>query len=180
MIRTLTVSAGLALASGAAFAEAHASGMAGDPEMTIVENAQAVEDLSTLVTAVQAAGLAETLSGEGPFTVFAPTNAAFDALPEGTLDTLLAEENQEQLTSILQCHVVEGEVTAEALSGTIEENGGEHTVSTLGGCDLTASLDGENVTLTDQNGTTVTVTTADVQASNGVVHVIDGVIQPAM
>ncbi|SHI53104.1 fasciclin domain-containing protein [Wenxinia saemankumensis] len=171
MIRTFATSATLAVALGSA-------ALAQDSEMTIVETAQATEDLSTLVTAVEAAGLVETLNGEGPFTVFAPTNAAFDALPEGTLDSLLADP--ETLGTILQCHVVEGEVMADALVGMIEDDGGEHAVPTLGGCELTAALDGENVTLTDENGTTVTVTMADVAASNGVVHVIDGVVQPAM
>lgn len=148
----------------------------GDGHGTIVDQAQATEDLSTLVTAVSTAGLVETLSGEGPFTVFAPTNAAFDALPDGTLDSLLADT--ETLTSVLTYHVVSGEVMAEALVSAIGEADGNFEVATVQGGTLTASLDGENVTLTDAQGNAVTVVATDVDASNGVVHVIDGVLLP--
>jgi len=184
--KMMTATAALALTAGAAFADAHSmknpmvGGAEMSTEMNIVENAANSADHTTLVAAVQAAGLAETLSGEGPFTVFAPTNAAFDALPDGTVDTLLMEENKDTLTTILTCHAVDSEVMSEALVGMIEDDGGEHAIPTLGGCTLTATVDGDNVVLTDENGTEATVTIADVKQSNGVIHVIDAVMQPAM
>lgn len=139
-----------------------------DPPGTIVEIAQSTPELSTLVTAVSAAGLVETLSGPGPFTVFAPTNAAFDALPAGTLDTLLADPTG-QLASILKLHVISGAVDSEA---AIAAAGG--TVETLGG-PVTVELEGDQLVVGG-----ATVTTADVEASNGVVHIIDAVItEPA-
>lgn len=165
----------LAFASaGAAFADNHAAASG-----TIVDVAVGSPDHTTLVSAVQAAGLAETLSGEGPFTVFAPVNAAFEALPAGTLDTLLQPESREQLTTILTCHVVEGSVMSDALGQLITDGGGTAEVETLGGCTLTAQAEGGNVTITDENGNAATVTAADLAASNGVVHVIDAVILPA-
>ena len=173
------------LFAGAAFAAQHGmeNPMVGGAEMfadkTIVENASASADHTTLVAAVQAAGLVETLSGEGPFTVFAPTNAAFEALPEGTVETLLMPENKDQLTRILTCHVVAADVMSDALAGMIEAEGGTHPVPTVGGCTLEAQMDGENITLTDENGNVATVTIADVDQSNGVVHVIDKVLLPA-
>ncbi len=136
-------------------------------------------DHTTLVAAVQAAGLVETLQGEGPFTVFAPTNDAFAALPEGTVDTLLMLENKEQLTQALTCHVVGAEVFSNAIAQMIADDGGSHPVQTLGGCVLQARMDGENITLTDENGATATVTIPDVDQSNGVIHVIDAVLTPA-
>lgn len=171
-----TLAAGcLALATaGAAFADNHAAASG-----TVVDVAVGSPDHTTLVSAVQAAGLAETLSGEGPFTVFAPVNAAFEALPDGTLDTLLLPESKETLTTILTCHVVEGSVMSDALAQLITDGGGTAEVATLGGCTLTARADGGNVTLTDQNGNAATVTAADLAATNGVVHVIDRVILPA-
>lgn len=181
----MTATAALALTAGAAFADAHSmkNPMVGGAEMsadmTIVENAANSADHTTLVAAVKAAGLVETLSGEGPFTVFAPTNAAFDALPDGTVDTLLMEENKDTLTTILTCHVVDASVMSEALVGLIEDGGGEYEVETLGGCTLTASIADGNVILTDENGTEATVTIADVKQSNGVIHVIDAVMTPA-
>jgi uncharacterized surface protein with fasciclin (FAS1) repeats len=131
---------------------------------TIVDIAASDENFSTLVAAVDAAGLVETLSGEGPFTVFAPTNDAFDALPEGVLDALLLPENEAVLTSILTYHVVAGEVTSDQITdGDV------------------ATVEGQNVTLSTEGGVTVndaTVTTADIDASNGVIHVIDAVLLP--
>ncbi len=152
------------------------SGSAMAQDMTIVEKAQDTPALSTLVTAVSEAGLVETLSGEGPFTVFAPTNDAFDALPDGTLDGLLADKDA--LTGVLTYHVVSGEVMAADLLGMIEGDGGDHTVTTVNGATFSAAVVDGTVQLTDGQGNTVNVVTADVDASNGVVHVIDGVLLP--
>lgn len=149
------------------------------PDKNIVENAVNSADHTTLVAAVQAAGLVETLSGEGPFTVFAPVNAAFEALPAGTVDTLLQPENKDQLTKVLTCHVVAADVMSEALVKMIADDGGTHAVNTVGGCVLQAKLDGDKVTLTDETGGVATVTIADVDQSNGVIHVIDKVLLPA-
>ncbi|MEL7188332.1 MAG: fasciclin domain-containing protein [Pseudomonadota bacterium] len=145
---------------------------------TIVEVAQGDESFSTLVTAVVAAELAETLSGEGPFTVFAPTNDAFGKLPEGTVETLVSDD-KETLGAILTYHVVEGAVDAETLTAAITEAGEEgYTVTTVGGGTFTASVVEDAVVLTDAAGNTATVTATDVEASNGVVHVIDTVLMP--
>lgn len=148
------------------------------PSGTIVEAAVANPDFSTLVTAVQAAGLAETLSGPGPFTVFAPTNAAFAKLPAGTVDTLVQPAQRETLTGILTYHVVSGRVTAADLIAQIEAGGGTATLTTVQGGTLTARVVGGNVVLTDAAGGTSTVTATDVGASNGLIHVIDTVLMP--
>lgn len=147
-------------------------------DKNIVENASNSQDHTTLVAAVQAAGLVETLQGEGPFTVFAPTNAAFEALPAGTVETLLKPENKETLTKILTCHVVGAKAMAADVQKMIADDGGKHMVETLGGCQLTAEVKDGMVTLTDENGGTATVTIADVVQSNGVIHVIDAVLLP--
>jgi uncharacterized surface protein with fasciclin (FAS1) repeats len=168
----------LARGAAAAFAVSLAAAPAFAQEQSIVELAQGNDDLSTLVTAVTEAELVDTLSGEGPYTVFAPTNAAFEALPEGALDGLLAD--QEQLRGVLMYHVVAGEVMASDLTSQIEAGGGTAEIETAGGETLTASVEGGEVTLTDQQGNTATVTQADIEASNGVVHVIDGVLMPGM
>ena len=147
--------------------------------MTIAENAPNAPNLSTLVAAVSAAGLVETLGGEGPFTVFAPDNAAFEKLPAGTVDTLLEPANADQLTSILTYHVVPAEATAAAAMQMIEDDGGMHEVTTVQGDTLTLAMDGDNLTVTDEQGNVATVTQADVMQSNGVVHVIDTVLMPA-
>ena len=145
---------------------------------TIVEVAQGDETFSTLVKAVTAAGLGETLSGEGPFTVFAPTNDAFAKIPEATL-TELTTNDTETLGTILKYHVVEGNVDAATLTKAIQDAGEDgYTINTVGGGTLTATMDGSNVVLTDATGGTATVTATDVQASNGVVHVIDTVLMP--
>lgn len=149
-------------------------------DKNIVENAVNSKDHTTLVAAVKAAGLVETLQGAGPFTVFAPTNAAFEALPAGTVDTLLKPENKEQLTKVLTCHVVGAEAMSDAISKMIADDGGKHPVKTLGGCTLTAEAKDGKITLTDENGGVATVTIADVKQSNGVIHVIDKVILPKM
>jgi len=147
-------------------------------EASIVENASNAPNLSTLVAAVDAAGLVETLSGEGPFTVFAPTDAAFDRIADESLEMLLMPENQATLQQILTCHVVGAEVFSPALAGLIEDNGGVYPVETLGGCTLEAFMDGGEIMLRDPNGRVATVETADVDQSNGVVHVIDAVLLP--
>ncbi len=173
--------AALALMSGMALAE---NPMVGGAAMfdtkNIVENAVNSADHTTLVAAVTAAGLVETLQGEGPFTVFAPTNDAFAKLPAGTVETLLKPENKDQLTKILTCHVVGKAVMLDALNKMIADDGGKHPVPTLGGCTLQASYEGDMVKLTDEGGNVATVTIADVVQSNGVIHVIDTVMLPAM
>ncbi len=146
----------------------------------IIENAVNSADHTTLVAAVQAAGLVETLSGEGPFTVFAPVNAAFEALPEGTVENLLLPENKDQLTGVLTYHVIAGDIMSTDLVGLINDNGGEYKAATVQGGELTFSLDGDAVKITDANGGVATVTIADVDQSNGVIHVIDAVLLPAM
>lgn len=174
----------LAFASTSAMADGHSTGnpMVGGAEMfadkNIVENAVNSEDHTTLVAAVKAAGLVETLQGDGPFTVFAPTNDAFTALPEGTVETLLKPENKGALTEVLTCHVVGKAVMAKALQGMIADDGGEHPVPTLGGCTLQARYADGKMMLEDENGNIATVTIADVQQSNGVIHVIDAVMIP--
>jgi uncharacterized surface protein with fasciclin (FAS1) repeats len=145
---------------------------------TIVENAVNSKDHTTLVAAVTAAGLVETLSGAGPFTVFAPTNAAFAALPAGTVDTLLKPENKDMLTKILTCHVVAANALAADVQKMVMDDGGSHKVTTVGGCVLEAKVADGKVMLTDEAGGTATVTIADVKQSNGVIHVIDKVLLP--
>jgi uncharacterized surface protein with fasciclin (FAS1) repeats len=149
------------------------------PDMNIVENASTSKDLSTLVAAVSAAGLVETLSSEGPFTVFAPTNTAFAALPEGTVETLLEPENKAKLSSILTYHVVSGNIMAGDLMKMIEEGKGKTSFATVNGEMLTAMVVDGKVMIKDAKGGTATVTAADVKQSNGVVHVIDTVLMPA-
>jgi len=144
----------------------------------IVENAMNSKDHTTLVAAVKAAGLVETLSGPGPFTVFAPTNEAFAALPAGAVDTLMKPENKEQLTKVLTCHVVSADAMSSAIGKMIADDGGTHPVKTVGGCTLQAKMDGDKITLTDETGGVATVTIADVKQSNGVIHVIDKVLMP--
>ena len=146
---------------------------------TIVENAVNSKDHTTLVAAVKAAGLVDTLSGKGPFTVFAPTNAAFAKLPAGTVDTLVKPENKAALTKILTCHVVAANAMSSAINKMIADDKGTHPVKTVGGCMLQAKKDGNKITLTDEKGGVATVTIADVRQSNGVIHVIDSVLLPA-
>ncbi|HHZ07377.1 MAG TPA: fasciclin domain-containing protein [Rhizobiales bacterium] len=149
-------------------------------DKNIVENAVNSADHTTLVAAVKAAGLVETLSGPGPFTVFAPVNAAFEALPAGTVDTLLKPENKDQLTKVLTCHVVAAKAMAADVTKMVMDGGGEHKVETVGGCVLTLKAADGKVTVTDENGTVATVTIADVDQSNGVIHVVDKVLLPKM
>lgn len=145
---------------------------------TIVDVAVGSRDHTTLVTAVQAAGLGETLSGEGPFTVFAPTNDAFAKLPAGTVEALVQPANRATLTAVLTYHVVAGELKAADVLAAIEAGGGSATLTTVQGAELTASLQGGSVILTDAAGGTATVTATDLDASNGVIHVIDTVVMP--
>ena len=148
------------------------------PGRTVVELAAGAPDFSTLVAAVQAAGLAETLSGKGPFTVFAPTNAAFRKLPAGTVETLVQPANRQQLTSILTYHVVPGRLNAAQVLQAIRQGGGSATLTTVQGGKLTARLHGGSVVLTDAKGGTSRVTATDLMGSNGVIHVIDTVVMP--
>lgn len=144
----------------------------------IVDVAAGNADFSTLVTAVKAAGLVETLSGEGPFTVFAPNNAAFAKLPAGTVDSLLKPESLEKLKSVLTYHVVAGKFDAAAVTDAINKNNGKYTVTTVQGGTIVLSLKDGKVMLTDANGGMATVILADVAASNGVIHAIDTVVMP--
>ncbi|QJP33581.1 fasciclin domain-containing protein [Nonlabens sp. Ci31] len=146
----------------------------------IVEAAAASEDHTTLVAAVKAADLVGVLTGEGPFTVFAPTNAAFDALPEGTVPTLLKPENKAALTGVLTYHVIAGKFNAKDVIGLINKNDGKATVATVAGAELTLSLKDGKVMVTDANGNSATVIAADLNQTNGVIHVIDTVLLPKM
>ena len=174
----LAVTGGLMSTTAFAADNPMVGGAAMYADKNIVENAVNSADHTTLVAAVQAAGLAETLQGVGPFTVFAPVNAAFEALPDGTVETLLKPENKDALVKVLTCHVVGKAVLADALRGMIDDDGGKHPVPTLGGCTLQASYDGDMMMLEDENGTVANVTIADVMQSNGVIHVIDAVLTP--
>ncbi|MEI4470132.1 fasciclin domain-containing protein [Frigidibacter sp. MR17.24] len=147
---------------------------------TIVENAVNSADHTTLVVAVKAAGLVETLSGPGPFTVFAPTDEAFAKLPAGTVETLLKPENKDQLVKILTCHVVAADAMAADIGKMIKDDGGAHEIKTVGGCAFTASMQGDKLMIEDGKGQMATVTIADVKQSNGVIHVIDTVLLPQM
>jgi len=144
----------------------------------IIDNAVNSKDHTTLVAAVKAAGLVDTLKGPGPFTVFAPTNAAFAALPAGTVDTLLKPESKPALTKVLTYHVVAGKMDAAALTKAIMAGGGKATLKTVSGGTLTASSAGGKVMVMDESGGTANVTIADVIQSNGVIHVVDKVLLP--
>ena len=182
-IQRLAIAAGLALASAAAssaFAAGNPAvgGAALAATKTIVENASAATDLSTLVTALKAAGLVDTLAGKGPFTVFAPTNQAFAKLPTGTVETLLKPENKATLTGILTYHVVPGTHPSSQLAAAARSHGGHSTLKTVQGEELTVELKDGKVWVVDAKGGKSAVTTADVMQSNGVVHVIDSVLMP--
>lgn len=148
------------------------------PSKNIIENAVNSKDHTTLVAAVKAAGLVETLQGKGPFTVFAPTNAAFDKLPKGTVETLLKPENLKTLQTVLTYHVVSGKLNASELMNLIKKGNGKAVLKTVSGGTLTAWMKGKDVYLTDENGNSAKVTIADVNQSNGVIHVIDAVVTP--
>lgn len=148
------------------------------PEKDIVDNAVNSKDHTTLVAAVKAAGLVETLKSAGPFTVFAPTNAAFDKLPAGTVETVLKPENKDMLTKILTYHVVAGKMDARAIAKAIKSGNGKAELKTVSGGKLWASMQGNKLILTDEKGGTATVTIANVMQKNGVIHVIDTVLMP--
>ena len=180
--RTLRYAAlGLLLSTSVALAK---DPMVGGHEMyaskNIIQNASKSDDHTTLVAAVKAAGLVSTLEGKGPFTVFAPTNEAFSALPAGTVDTLLKPENKEKLTSILTYHVVAGDYTGMKLEKEIKAGGGKAELKTVNGEKLTAMMteDGKGIELKDAKGDVAMVTIADVKQSNGVIHVINKVLMP--
>jgi uncharacterized surface protein with fasciclin (FAS1) repeats len=185
MIRTSKIIAALgaltlALSAASAFSQKdpEVGGAAMYPTKNIVQNAVNSQDHTTLVAAVKAAGLVDTLSGPGPFTVFAPTNEAFAKLPEGTVDTLLKPENKDQLVKILTYHVVAGRLTSKDIAKLIKQGGGKAQLKTVSGGTLTASMDGGKLILTDEKGGTATVTIPNVYQSNGVIHVIDAVLMP--
>jgi uncharacterized surface protein with fasciclin (FAS1) repeats len=166
---------------GVAYAEnPMVGGAAMFEDKNIIENAVNSADHTTLVAAVQAAGLVETLSGPGPFTVFAPVNAAFEALPAGTVEGLLAPEAKDQLTAVLTYHVVAGDIKSADLIKMITDAGGTLKVATVQGGELSFAIEGDMVKITDAAGGVATVTIADVDQSNGVIHVIDKVLLPAM
>lgn len=179
--RTLAASAAFLMA-GSALALAENPMVGGAPMFetkNIVENAVNSKDHTTLVAAVKAAGLVETLQGDGPFTVFAPVNSAFDALPKGTVETLLKPENKAQLTKILTCHVVAAKALSGAIDKMVADDGGMHPVKTVGGCEFTAMTKDGQIMIKDGQGNVANVTIADVEQSNGVIHVIDTVLLPA-
>ena len=148
------------------------------PSKNIVENAVNSKDHTTLVAAVKAAGLVETLQSKGPFTVFAPTNTAFEKLPAGTVETLVMPENKETLTKILTYHVVPGRISSKDLMAWIKKNGGKYMAKTVQGEELTFWMKGMNLYVKDTKGNSAKITTADVNQSNGVIHVIDTVLMP--
>lgn len=173
------IAATTALAATTAFPVAAHNHKAAKAQPNIVSAAQGTGVHNTLVAAVQAAGLVETLSGPGPFTVFAPTDAAFGKLPAGTVETLVKPENKATLTKILTYHAVPGNVTAADVIGLINAGGGMAKIETIAGQQLTARLVNGKVVITDAKGRTAAVTQADVNVSNGVLHVTDGVFLPA-
>lgn len=180
-MKAIRIAALLALTTTAAFAaNPDVGGAPMYEDKNIVENAVNSADHTTLVAAVTAAGLVETLSGPGPFTVFAPTNEAFAKLPAGTVENLLKPENKDMLTKILTCHVVAADAMAADIEKMVADDGGKHTVKTVGGCEFTAMAKDGMLMIEDGQGNVATVTIADVKQSNGVIHVIDTVLLPAM
>ena len=180
-LSTLVVAAVMsvaALSAASAFAQVTVGGAPMYANKDIIDNAVNSKDHTTLVAAVKAAGLVETLKGPGPFTVFAPTNAAFAALPAGTVDTLLKPENKPALTKVLTYHVVAGKMDAAALTKAVMDGGGKAMLKTVSGGTLTATAAGGAVMVTDESGGTAKVTIADVTQSNGVIHVVDKVLLP--
>lgn len=183
--KTLTAAAAMmSLTASAVFADGHAANpMVGGAEMlvekNIVENAMNSPIHTTLVAAVVAADLADTLSSEGPFTVFAPTDDAFAALPAGSVEELLKPENKDRLVQILTCHVVATNALSDAIQGMIADDNGKHPVPTVGGCTLQATYTDGVIMLEDEQGRVANVTVADVKQSNGVIHVIDTVLLPS-
>ena len=183
-LRATILASALVLGAGSLGTPAFAAGepMVGGapmyPNKTVVENASQAKNLTILVAAVKAAGLVETLSGPGPFTVFAPTNAAFEKLPSGTVDKLVKPDMKDTLTKILTYHVVAGKMTSADVAKAIKDGGGTASLKTVEGGTLVAKMDGSKLVLTDEKGGTATVEQADVLQSNGVAHVIDTVLMP--
>lgn len=177
-LASLGLALALALSAAPSFAQVMVGGASMLPTRDIIDNAVNSKDHTTLVAAVKAAGLVETLKGPGPFTVFAPTNAAFDALPAGTVDTLLKPENKAMLSGILTYHVVPGKMDAAALTKAIAAGKGKAMLKTVAGGNLTATTQGGKVMVMDEKGGSATVTIADVMQSNGVIHVVDKVLLP--
>jgi uncharacterized surface protein with fasciclin (FAS1) repeats len=181
LITFMLVAASLTLAASTAFAQG-GNPMVGGAAMystkDIVDNAVNSADHTTLVAAVKAAGLVQTLKSKGPFTVFAPTNEAFDKLPSGTVEMLVRPENKAMLTKILTYHVVAGKYDAKKLMKEIKKGGGTATLKTVSGGTLMAMMNGNQIVLKDEKGNTSNVTIADVRQSNGVIHVIDTVVMP--
>lgn len=177
----------LGVAFGASSASAQMGYKSGNPMVggaamyktkNIVENAVNSKDHTTLVAAVQAAGLVDTLKSAGPFTVFAPVNSAFDKLPAGTVETLLKPENKATLVKILTYHVVAGNMDSKTIAKAIKKGKGKAELTTVAGGTLWAMMDGKNLILTDEKGGKSMVTIADVKQSNGVIHVVDSVLLP--
>ncbi len=177
-LASLGLALALSVSAVSALAQVTVGGAPMYPTKDIIDNAVNSKDHTTLVAAVKAAGLVDTLKGPGPFTVFAPTNMAFAALPAGTVDTLLKPENKAMLTGILTYHVVAGKMDAASLTKAIKDGGGKAMLKTVAGGNLTAMASGGGVTITDEKGGSAKVTIADVYQSNGVIHVVDKVLLP--
>ena len=175
---TTGLSAGVADAKMMSSKTVMVGGAAMYPTKNIIENAVNSKDHTTLVAAVKAAGLVDTLSGPGPFTVFAPTNAAFAKLPAGTVETLVKPENKGTLTTILTYHVVSGTMDSKAIAKAIKAGRGKAVLKTVQGGDLTATMSGGKLKLIDAKGGASTVTIKDVHQSNGIIHVVDTVLMP--
>ncbi|MDN5785823.1 fasciclin domain-containing protein [Pseudorhodobacter sp.] len=179
LLTRLVASAAIAIAAAPALANPEVGGAAMFESKNIVENAVNSKDHTTLVAAVKAAGLVDTLASPGPFTVFAPVNAAFAALPAGTVDTLLKPENKAMLTKVLTAHVVAGTLTAAKLKACAKKSrDGFCNMTTVSGDALSAKVRGKNLYIYDESGTAGRVTIADVMQSNGVIHVVDTVLVP--
>ena len=181
LVMLMLVAASLTIAASTAFAQNNnpmVGGAAMFSNKDIVDNAVNSADHTTLVAAVKAAGLVPTLKSKGPFTVFAPTNAAFDKLPAGTVEMLVKPENKAMLTKILTYHVVAGKYDARKLMRLIQQGGGSASLKTVSGGTLMAMMSGNNIVLQDEKGNTSNVTISNVRQSNGVIHVIDTVVMP--
>jgi uncharacterized surface protein with fasciclin (FAS1) repeats len=180
--KAFALAAALATSAASGLALAQDNPMVGGAPMyadkNIVENAVNSKDHTTLVAAVKAAGLVDTLAGPGPFTVFAPTNEAFEMLPAGTVDTLLKPENKDKLTKVLTAHVVPGKLSAADLIADIKKGGGKYNMTTASGDALTAEVKGGKVYIVDESGGAAEVTIPDVNQSNGVIHVVNKVLLP--
>lgn len=176
----LATAAAFAFGTSIAVANPTVGGAPMYESMNIIQNAVNSPEHTTLVAAVQAAGLVDALQGEGPFTVLAPTDAAFAMLPAGTVEDLLKPENRDTLVHVLTCHVIPARALSGDIGGMIAADGGSHVITTLGGCQFTATNQDGVITIEDGQGNMAHVTTADVIQSNGVIHVIDHVLLPAM